>query len=149
MCRTCTYPESDISTPSEAPGSRFRVLVADDNRDHAAVLADLLTLYGFETFLAHDGEEAVRMIGTHQPHAVVLDIAMPGVDGISVCNWVRQQPGGGDVTVIALTGWTRQSDMEAARTAGFDHYFIKPNGSEEMIALLLALRGDGESVFAG
>lgn len=124
------------------------MLVADDNRDHAAVLADLLSLYGFETFLAQDGDAAVRMIGTYRPHAVVLDIAMPGTDGLAVCNWLRQQPGGEEVTVIALTGWTREADMAAAKAAGFDHYFIKPNGSEEMIALLLALRGDGDSVFA-
>jgi CheY-like chemotaxis protein len=120
-----------------------RVLVADDNRDAADSLALLLSLAGHEVRVAHNGCIALQVAQTFLPHAAVLDIGMPGLDGYDVAQELRHAAWGADICLIALTGRARDSDRQRAHAVGFNHYLIKPIDPEvlqSMIASSLAER---------
>jgi CheY-like chemotaxis protein len=70
---------------------------------------------------------------------IVLDIGMPGMDGHEVARRVRQRPGGGNTTLIALTGWGQEEDRRRSQAAGFDHHLVKPADIGALQALLASL----------
>jgi CheY-like chemotaxis protein len=115
----------DPATSATAPSAR-RILVVDDNRDAAESLAMLLRLESQEVRLAFDGPTALRVAGEFRPQVVFLDIGMPGMDGYEVARRLRQQPGLGGATLVALTGWGQEGDRRRSQEAGFDHHAVKP-----------------------
>ena len=112
------------------------MLVADDNQDAGETMAMLLRLDGHEVHVATDGLEAVEMFVRMQPEVVILDIGMPGLSGHEAAKRIREQSGGRDVTLIAVTGWGQKSDKDRAAAAGFDHHFTKPVEPAVLSALL-------------
>jgi CheY-like chemotaxis protein len=118
-------PVPDNSPPGEAAVPR-RVLIADDNRDGAEIMAMLLTHSGFEVQLAHTGPEALAVAHQQKPHFAVLDIGMPGMSGYEVARGIRSQSWGASVVLIAVTGWGQEDDKRKAKEAGFDHHLTKP-----------------------
>jgi CheY-like chemotaxis protein len=123
-----------------SPISKLRILVVDDNQDAAASLAMLLRLTGNEVRTAHDGEEAVRAAGEFRPRVVLLDIGLPKMTGYEVARIIRQQPGGKDMTLIAVTGWGQEEDRRKASEAGFDRHMVKPVDPKELLELLAELK---------
>lgn len=115
----------DESEKSEAVQLR-KILVVDDNVDAADTLQALLGLDGFVVTTAYDGIAAVAQVQTAKPDAVVMDIGMPGMDGYDAARLIRQQPGGLEIVLIALTGWGQSTDRQRASKAGFDHHLVKP-----------------------
>jgi len=113
----------------------LRILVADDNRDAADSLQRILALYGHEVRVAYDGESALNVGSEFRPRVAILDIAMPGTDGYDVARALRRHQGG-DVTLVALTGWGQDADRRRASDAGFDYHLIKPVDPSELNALL-------------
>ncbi len=113
-----------------------RILLADDNRDAAESLAIILRLEGHEVDLAHDGASALRSFESRRPDVALLDIGMPGANGYEVARRIRSTPAGGDVLLIAITGWAQDSDRAQSRAAGFDHHLTKPVEPETLIGLL-------------
>lgn len=109
-----------------APPAPPTVLVVDDERDSADNLAQLLTLLGYRTIVAYDGDAAVAAAHEHQPAAVILDLHMPRVGGVVACMRIRQQVHGKFTCIVALTGSTHPADRAAAELAGFDHFLVKP-----------------------
>ena len=107
-------------------GSPLRILVVDDNRDSADSLGLLLEIPGNSVRIAYDGLHAVEMAAEFQPDVVLLDIGLPKLDGYQVAQRIRQQPGGKDVTLIALTGWGQEEARVRAKEAGFDSHLVKP-----------------------
>jgi CheY-like chemotaxis protein len=90
--------------PIETEGQPTRrIVIVDDNRDSADSLATLLQITGNETYVAHDGIEAIEVIEKHRPEVVLLDIGLPKLNGHEVCRRVRRQPWGKDIVMIALT----------------------------------------------
>jgi PAS domain S-box-containing protein len=128
-------------TPEKAPptgsnGTR-RVLIADDNRDGAEIMAMLLAHSGFEVQLAHSGPDALAVAAQQRPDIAVLDIGMPGMSGYEVARAIRSQPWGAGITLIAVTGWGQVDDKRMAKDAGFDHHLTKPidpNALEQLMA---------------
>jgi DNA-binding response OmpR family regulator len=113
-----------------------RILVADDEPAVRDALARALRLEGYDVDLARDGEEALAAVG-HRPDAVVLDVLMPNLDGISACRRLRAL---GDRTpVLMLTARDAVSDRVAGLDAGADDYLVKPFALEELLARLRAL----------
>lgn len=108
------------------PSSRRRILVADDNVDSAESLGQLLELLGYEVRLANDGLRAVEVAGGFRPQVVLLDIAMPGLNGYEVCRRIRGQDWGKNTILAAMTGWGQQEDQRRSKEAGFDLHFVKP-----------------------
>jgi PAS domain S-box-containing protein len=129
-------PATHGSEARESTGRR--VLVADDNRDSADLLAELVHELGNEVSLAYDGEEAVEVARSFEPDVAVLDIGMPKMDGYEVARRIRSESGARSVKLVALTGWGQAEDRRRAREAGFDEHLVKPVELEALRALLVA-----------
>jgi two-component system, OmpR family, response regulator MprA len=115
----------------------MRLLVVDDDPAVREALALVLDLNGFEVATAEDGREAISTLGAHAPDAVILDLLMPGLDGLEVCRRIRAT---GDRTpVLMLTARAEVSERVAGLEAGADDYLAKPFAREELIARLRAL----------
>lgn len=110
----------------EAPRLDGEVLVVDDNADAAWSLAEAVRHWGCRVEVALDGAQALAMAAASRPDAMLVDIGMPGMDGHAVARAVRAQPGGGAVTLVAVSGWGQARDREASRQAGFDAHLVKP-----------------------
>jgi CheY-like chemotaxis protein len=113
-----------------------RVLIVDDSRDGGDSLAMLLRVLGAEVALAHSGRQALDSVKTFQPHVVLLDIGMPGMDGYEVARRIRANPANRDVHLIALTGWGQDEDRQRSADAGFDHHLVKPADVDQLRQLL-------------
>lgn len=112
-----------------------RVLVVDDVADVARALAELLALDGYVTQVAHDAASAMRLCELQLPHCVLLDIGMPGVDGLELARQLRARFGH-DLVLIAVTGTGNASDRVSERFACFDHYMRKPVAPEQIRVVL-------------
>jgi signal transduction histidine kinase/ActR/RegA family two-component response regulator len=121
--------------PAPAAGGA-RVLVVDDNRDAADMLAEMLGMSGFETAVEYTGEAALRAVAARPPDALLLDIGLPDMDGYQVCRRIRAMPGLAQPVLIAVTGWGQESDREQAHAAGFDAHLTKPTDPDAVIDLL-------------
>jgi CheY-like chemotaxis protein len=126
-------PEYRREGPALSP---LRILVVDDNHDAARSLARLLNLAGNEVQTAGDGREAVAAAAAFRPDVVLLDIGLPVLNGYDVARQIRAQPWGGDMALIALTGWGQDEDRRRSREAGFDHHLVKPVDTDTMMRLL-------------
>jgi CheY-like chemotaxis protein len=116
-----------------------RILIVDDNSDAAASLAMLLDISGHDTYTAHDGLEALDAFERYRPEVILLDIGLPKLSGHDVCRRIRERPGGGDVVIIALTGWGQESDRRKSQDAGFDDHLVKPVDYAALMDLLSGL----------
>jgi CheY-like chemotaxis protein len=114
---------------------RRRILVADDLRDNADVLAMVLRHKGHEVRVAYDGTGAIEVAAAWKPEVVLLDIGMPDIDGYEVCRFIRSLPGQVPF-VVAQTGWGGAEDRRRAREAGFDHHLLKPVDPAALDAVL-------------
>jgi PAS domain S-box-containing protein len=112
--------------PDAAAIPALRLLVVDDNRDAADTLAALLSVMGHDVVVAHDGHQALRMLDGLRPHAVFLDIGMPGLSGYDVAQAVRRDARHDGVMLVALTGWGGADDRARTAQAGFDAHLTKP-----------------------
>jgi CheY-like chemotaxis protein len=97
---------------------------------------------GHRVHTAHGGESAVGAAGRFHPQVILLDLGMPGMNGYEAARLIRQQPGGGNILLIALTGWSQSDAREATRRAGFDSHLVKPVDYGVLNKLLDALPSD-------
>ena len=120
-----------------------RLLVVDDDRAVRESLRRALTLEGYEVDLAEDGADALARVVSASPDAIVLDVAMPVVDGIEMCRRLRND--GNGLPVLMLTARESVTDRVAGLDAGADDYLVKPFALEELLARLRAIlrRTDG------
>jgi DNA-binding response OmpR family regulator len=110
-----------------------RILIVDDNVDAASTVAELLTLYGHATIVAHGGVEALRALGEFHPDTVILDIGMPDINGYEVAREIRRCAGGAGIKLIALTAWGDASARLSSTASGFDRHLSKPAGVESLL----------------
>jgi two-component system response regulator MprA len=115
----------------------MRILVVEDDRAVREALRRALTLGGYEVQTAEDGERAIEMVVQNVPDAVVLDIGLPGIDGLEVCRRLRLL--GNRVAILILTAREQVSDRIDGLDAGADDYLVKPFDVEEVKARLRAL----------
>jgi len=109
-----------------------RVLVVDDNVDAAESTAAFLRLEGHEVKAVHDGIQALASLKVFDPHVVVLDIGLPGLDGYAVARQLRERGDTSHVLLIALTGYGQREDRQRAADAGFDYHYVKPADPREI-----------------
>jgi len=116
----------------------MKILVVDDERAVRESLRRALELEGYEIELAGDGSEALyRLEANEEPDAMILDVLMPGVDGLEVCRRLRGS--GSKLPVLMLTARTEVEDRVAGLDAGADDYVTKPFALEELLARVRAL----------
>jgi len=135
-CVISGQPQPEAPAVQPATARAHRILVADDNRDAAQSLADLLRIQGHEVSVAFDGEEALREFGRTAPEIVLLDIGMPKMNGNQVARAIRARADGRRALLVAITGWGQERDRQAARDAGFDLHFTKPVDPSQVLQLL-------------
>jgi diguanylate cyclase (GGDEF)-like protein len=122
-----------------------RILVVDDEEDLRYMLARLLEAHGYDVAVAADGETAVAMAPDFLPDLVLLDVAMPAMDGVEVVRRLRKHPKTTNASVIMVTARTQSKDKVVGLTAGADDYVVKPFEPDELIARIeTALRRTGQ-----
>ena len=114
-----------------------RILVVDDDRAVRESLRRSLSFNGYSVELAQDGREALDLIASDRPDAVVLDVMMPRLDGLEVCRQLRST--GDDLPILVLTARDSVSERVAGLDAGADDYLPKPFALEELLARMRAL----------
>jgi signal transduction histidine kinase/ActR/RegA family two-component response regulator len=136
-----SMPVTENATQHELKGDRLsrRVLIVDDNEDAAASLAEFLDLEGHQTWIAHDGLKAIEIAQATEVDVVLMDLGMPGLDGIETAKRVRALPGCERVRMAALTGWNQESDRARTREAGFDWHLVKPINTRYLSEVLVKL----------
>lgn len=118
--------EIETRTTNKRVGARaLRILVVDDNADAAESLALLMQLEGHDAQVATSGRAALDLADRASPQAALIDLGMPGVDGCAVARALRAKLGG-EVYLIAITGWGQDEDRARTQQAGFDVHFTKP-----------------------
>jgi len=113
-----------------------RVLLADDNIEFAAGIAEAIENAGHEVRIAHDGAQALLEAQEFKPDIAFLDIGMPKVHGYEVARRLREDPSLRGITLVALTGWGHADDRDRAREAGFDRHLVKPVEAVDVLALV-------------
>ena len=125
----------------------MRILVVDDDRAVREALRRALTLGGYEVQLAEDGEQALEQVVQAVPDAVVLDVGLPGIDGLEVCRRMRRL--GNRVPILILTARDAVADRIDGLDVGADDYMVKPFDVGELKARLRALlRRSGPEAWA-
>ena len=109
------------------------VLTIDDDNAITELLAMLLRTHGYEVVTANNGEEGVKYIKENNPHVVVLDLMMPGMDGWKVCKRVREFS---NVPIVILSALDDPAMIASALDAGADDYLVKPVSSSILVAHL-------------
>jgi PAS domain S-box-containing protein len=139
-----TSPAEAVSAPAEARrrpavATGRRVLVVDDNRDGAEMIAGLLAESGYEVQIAGDASQALSVAGAFSPHVAILDIGLPVMDGYALGRELRARAGSGAPTLIALSGYGQERDQRRSAEAGFTFHLVKPVDAQRLTHLVGAL----------
>jgi two-component system OmpR family response regulator/two-component system alkaline phosphatase synthesis response regulator PhoP len=118
---------------------RQRVLVADDDPLIQRLVRTHLDRAGFRVLSAGDGEEALDVAATEQPDLIVLDLMLPGLDGVTVCRAIRRESRNIEVPILMLTARRDEVDKVLGLDSGADDYLTKPFGVRELVARVRAL----------
>ncbi|MBJ7608589.1 MAG: response regulator [Candidatus Dormibacteraeota bacterium] len=110
--------------PTRPP--RPRVLLVDDDARLVHIVSLYLQVQQFEVSSAADATLALEQLRRGLPHLVIVDVMMPGVDGITLCRQIRAMPGGDSLPIIVFTALSDTAELEAARDAGADRVICKP-----------------------
>ncbi len=150
MSETATVPAPARTREPAVTANKLRILIVDDNRDAAGMLAMLLQFSGHETYTAHDGLEAVEATTKLQPDVILLDIGLPRLNGYEAAQKIReQQKQPGRPLLVALTGWGQDEDRRRSEEAGFDAHLVKPVDVAALGELLVAFGADKQEVGMG
>ena len=127
------HPGHENANPSAPPR---RILLVDDDRDSTSMLARLLAARGYEVRAATDGPSALEVAREFVPEVVLLDLGLPGMDGLEVARHLRTLPGSEAATLLALTGREDDDTRRLAAEAGFRRLLVKPIGIADLIRAL-------------
>jgi CheY-like chemotaxis protein len=119
------------------------VLVVDDNPTNLKLLQFLLVSKGYHVVTAVDAEQALASVATSRPAAALLDLQLPGMDGLSLARALRSEPSTHDLVILAVTAHAMMGEEERALAAGCDGFITKPIDTRALpvrLAQLLALR---------
>jgi len=130
--------------PNEPAASRGRrILVVDDEPHIRRILTALLSMEGFETRLARDGTEGLRVWAAEAFDLVILDLIMPGASGLEVLAKIKSDPAKGSTPVIILTAKGQDTDRHAALAGGADDFLTKPFSPKKLVSRIREILGDG------
>lgn len=125
---------SDALRPGASPA--LKILIADDNADAAESLAVLLQSRGHEVRTAPDGARAVELAEEFCPDTILMDLAMPGLDGVAAARTIRRTWWGANIRIIALSAWGQEADRRRTHEAGMDAHLVKPVDPQALMAIL-------------
>ena len=122
-----------------------KVLVVEDDEKSRRLLCDVLSFHGFEVTAADSGEAGLRAARLARPDAALLDIQLPGMDGVGVLHALREQYPEPRLPVLAVTASVMDTDRKNILAAGVDAYVPKPVHIRELLATLEGLLADGRA----
>ncbi len=102
------------------------ILVVEDNVRNLKLARDVLEHHGYRTLGACDGEDGVALAREHLPELTLMDVQLPGIDGVEALRLLRGDPATSALRVAALTAFAMKEDRERLLAAGFDGYLVKP-----------------------
>ncbi len=124
------------------------ILVVDDNPINLKLVSDLLAFEGYRVQKAEDGEQAAASVEAEPPDLILLDVDLPGIDGLTLTKRLKSDVRTGDIIIVALTAFAMKADRQRAMAAGCDAYVTKPidtRGLPGQVAQLLQRRGIGKN----
>ena len=126
------------------------ILIVDDNAQNLKLARVILSVEGYDVRTAGDAEEALRVLQAFSPRLILMDIQLPGMDGLQLTRQLRSDPAWQAVRIVALTAYAMKGDEEKAREAGCDGYITKPLDTERLPRLVAEyLDGAGEAGGSG
>src|SRR5262245_20768862 len=125
--------------------SKPRILIIEDERDLCDVLSYNLHKEGYETFVAHDGQEGVRKAQMHLPDLIILDLMLPRLDGLEVCRQIRAGKQSHSIPIIMLTAKGEEMDQVVGFSVGADDYVTKPFSPKVLLQRIRALQRRSEN----
>jgi CheY-like chemotaxis protein len=114
------------------------ILIVDDNPTNLKLARIVLEGEGFVVQTANDAEEALRTLETSHPRLILMDIQLPGIDGLELTRRLKADPAHADIFIFAVTAYAMKGDEEKARAAGCDGYVTKPIDAEGLSRLIAA-----------
>lgn len=133
---SASHKEPEPNSPID-----YLVLVVDDSIDNLTLISLALQQNGYRVATATDGEEALKVASMVKPDCIIMDLAMPGVDGLESTRQIRQDEDLKDIPVIALTAFSTDGFRRAAHETGFDGYLTKPVDFDRLHDLIGRLIG--------
>lgn len=106
------------------PGER--ILIVDDNATNLKLVAYLMKAHGYDVDSALDAEGAIEAIGRRRPEVILMDIQLPGIDGLELTRRLKADPVTRDIIIIAVTAYAMKGDQDKALAVGCDDYITKP-----------------------
>jgi two-component system phosphate regulon response regulator PhoB len=137
-----TLPATDVSL---MPMAKPRILIIEDERGLTEVLAYNLHREGYETVVAHDGVEGLRKAQTQPPDLVILDLMLPGMDGLEVCRQLRAGKQTARIPILMLTAKSEETDQVVGFSVGADDYVTKPFSVKVLLQRIRALQRRADS----
>ncbi len=116
--------------------SRPSILIVDDNESNVRLLEATLLAHPYVVRTAMDAEEAIKVLETFEPRLILMDIQLPGMDGLELTRLLKRDPARRHIVVLALTAYAMKGDEEKAIAAGCDGYITKPIDSRSLPELI-------------
>ena len=130
---------SPNDTEPQTTKSAATVLVVDDNPINLKLVSDLLAFEGYRVLKADDGEKAAASVQEDPPDLILLDVDLPGIDGLTLTKRLKGDPLTADIIIVALTAFAMKADRQRAIAAGCDAYVTKPINTRELPAQIADL----------
>jgi CheY-like chemotaxis protein len=140
-----TFKRDDISRGVQPTEPKFLILVVDDSADNVAMLSLDLQQQGYRVVTASNGEDAVSVAVGTMPNLILMDINLPGLDGLGATRRIRENEALRDVPVIAITAFGTEGFQRAAYDVGVSGYLTKPFDLDRMHQLIARLLSPGGS----
>ena len=112
------------------------ILVVDDNAVNLKLLRVVLATEGYDVRTAADGHELAHVLQTFRPRLILMDIQLPGLDGLELTRRLRADPATRDIVIVAVSAYAMKSDMERALSSGCDGYLAKPLDTRQLPGLV-------------
>lgn len=129
------------ASPAQSDQKVCRVLIVEDNADAAKALASTLERESHEVETTRNGTEALTVAANYRPHVVLIDIGLPGLDGLHVAKQLRNTDPA--LLIIAATGRSAPEDEQRSRDAGCDHHLVKPLDFAAVHGIVSAWKAQG------
>jgi two-component system, cell cycle response regulator DivK len=125
-----------VSVPWRNAMAGELILIVEDNEKNLKLVRDLLQVKGYHTLEAGTAELGIELASHHTPQLILMDIQLPGVDGVTALGQLRADPATAKIPVIALTAFAMQDERQRFRSAGFDGYLVKPINIRELLTVV-------------
>ena len=120
------------------------ILIVEDNPRNLKLVRDLLEHHGYLTLAAATGEEAIDLARAHRPHLILMDVQLPGMDGVAALTRMRADPATAGLRIVAVTAFAMKHDRDRFLAWGFDGYIEKPISVRDFPGQVAALVADRE-----